>query len=113
MALGLNKILVSSTVTNTPSAYWQLVTVTATTAGNVIPAGTYLAFPAANISITAVNATNATTGNATSVATVLAANTGGVILSDGANVFANATTNGTLTLATVNGGLNAPGTFNT
>jgi hypothetical protein len=43
---------------------------------------------------------------------LLAANTGGVIISDGLNVTANATTNTTITLATVNGGQAVSGTFN-
>jgi hypothetical protein len=107
MALGLNKIIISGTgaVTNTAGAYLQTTTMSATTVGNVIPAGTYILFPSANVSVTA--------NNGTSTATVLAANVGGVVISDGVNVFANATTNATITLLTVNGGLSASGTFNT
>jgi len=42
MALGLNKILISGSNTNTPGAYWQLTTVAVAASGNtVIPAGTY------------------------------------------------------------------------
>jgi len=112
MALGLNKILISSTNTNTPGAYWQLTTLSVPTAGVVIPAGSYIAFPAANISISAVSAYNTTTNVATWT-TVTLANVGSTFLvSDGVNVAANATTAGTLTLATVNGGQNVSGTFN-
>ena len=111
MSLGLNKIIIAGTNTNTPGAYWQLVTLSATTAGNLIPAGTYLLFPSANVSISAVSAYNTST-NAATWSTMLAANTGGVIISDGVNVAANATTNATITLATVNGGQAVSGTYN-
>jgi hypothetical protein len=111
MSLGLNKILITGTASNTPGAYWQLSTLTATTTGNVIPAGTYLVFPNANCTINAVSAYNTTTNVAT-YSILLAANTGGVIISDGLNVTANATTNTTITLATVNGGQAVSGTFN-
>lgn len=111
MSLGLNKIVLAGTNSNTPGGYFQATTLTATTVGNVVPAGTYLLFPTANVSITAVSATNAA-GNITAVSTLLAANTGGVLISDGVSVFANATTNATVTLLTVNGGNNANGTYN-
>jgi hypothetical protein len=53
-------------------------------------------------------------GNITAVSTVLANNTGGMIISDGVNVFANSSvTNATVTLLTVSGGQNASGTYNT
>lgn len=106
MALGLNKIILagSNATTNTAGAYFQTTTLSATTVGNVVPAGTYLLFPTANVSITA--------NNGTTVATLIAANTGGVLISDGVNVFANATTNATVTLITVNGGNAAAGTYN-
>ena len=110
MSLGLNKILISGTASNTPGAYGQLSTLSATTAGNVIPAGTYLVFPSANVTINAVSAYNTTTNVAT-YSILLAANTGGVIISDGLNVTANATTNATITLATVNGGQNVSSTY--
>jgi hypothetical protein len=110
MSLGLNKILISGTASNTPGAYWQLSTLTATTTGNAIPAGTYLVFPNANCTINAVSAYNTSTNVAT-YSILLAANTGGVIISDGLNVTANATTNTTITLATVNGGQAVSSTF--
>ena len=112
MALGLNKILISSTNTNTPGAYWQLTTLSVPTGGVIIPAGSYIAFPAANISISAVSAYNATS-NAATWTTVVASGVGSTfVVSDGVNVAANASTAGTLTLATVNGGLPVSGTFN-
>lgn len=106
MALGLNKIILagSNATTNTAGAYFQTTTLSATTVGNAVPAGTYLLFPTANVSITA--------NNGTTVTTLIAANTGGVLISDGVNVFANATTNATVTLITVNGGNAAAGTYN-
>ena len=62
MALAFNKILISGTSTNTPGAYWQLTTVSVAASGNtVIPAGTYLVFPTANVTIEAVSAYNTNT----------------------------------------------------
>lgn len=104
MALGLNKITIAGAVTNTAGAYFQTSQLTATTVGNVIPAGTYIMMPTANVTVT-VN-----TGTATSQ--LMANNTGGVVISDGVNVYANATTNTTVTLITVNGGVAVSGTFN-
>jgi len=105
MALGLNKITIAGAVTNTAGAYFQTSSLTATTVGNVIPAGTYIMMPTANVTVT-VN-----TGTATSQ--LMANNTGGVVISDGVNVYANASTNTTVTLITVNGGLSVSGTYNT
>jgi len=111
MSLGLNKILITSTNTNTPGAYWQLTTLTVTSPGTVIPAGSYILFPNTNVSISAVSAYNTTT-NAATWTTVLANNSGSTFLvSDGVNVAANATTNSTITLATVNGGQNVGSTY--
>jgi len=117
MSLGLNKILISGTSTNTPGAYWQLTTVSVASSGNTaIPAGTYLVFPTANVTIEAVSAYNAnsscTTPSTWSVC--IGNNTGGVLISDGVNVRANAivATSATVTLATVNGGQAVSGTFN-
>jgi hypothetical protein len=116
MALGLNKILVANASANTPAAYFLPVTVSNVGAGNAtamtnaqfIPAGTYLMLPAANVTIEVNNYT----GTANSWTTLLANNTGGVLISDGFNVRANATT-GTqsVTLLTVNGGQAVSGTF--
>jgi hypothetical protein len=117
MALGLNKIVLASASTNTPGAYWQLTTVTANNATVVIPAGTYLLFPTANVTIEAVSAYNTNTACASpsTFSTLIGNNTGGVLISDGVNVRANVTvaTATTVTLATVNGGQAASGTYNT
>jgi hypothetical protein len=117
MALGLNKIVLASASTNTPGAYWQLTTVTANNATVVIPAGTYLLFPTANVTIEAVSAYNTNTACTTpsTFSTLIGNNTGGVLISDGVNVRANVTvaTATTVTLATVNGGQAASGTYNT
>jgi len=117
MALGLNKIVLASASTNTPGAYWQLTTVSANNATVVIPAGTYLLFPTANVTIEAVSAYNTNTACTTpsTFSTLIGNNTGGVLISDGVNVRANVTvaTATTITLATVNGGQAASGTYNT
>ena len=116
MALGLNKILVQNASANTAGAYFTPVTVSNVGAGNAtamtnaqfIPAGTYLMLPAANVTIEVNNYT----GSANSWTTLLANNTGGVLISDGYNVRANAVT-GTqsVTLLTVNGGQAVTGTY--
>jgi len=113
MSLGLNKIILANATTNTAGAYWQLTSVTANNTTVLIPAGTYLAFPTGNVTIEAVSAYNATSNVAT-YSTLLANNTGGVIISDGVNVRANVTvaTATTMILATVNGGQNVSGTYN-
>ena len=104
MALGLNKILVSGALSNSAGAYLQTTTVTATSTGAAVPAGTYLMFPTANVTVTA--------NNGSAVVTLLANNTGGVLISDGINVFVNAaSTNTTVTLVTVNGGQAASSTY--
>ena len=117
MALGLNKILVSNTSANTSGAYLQPVSVANVGAGNatamlnsqLVPAGTYLMVPAANVTIEVNNYT----GSANSWTTLLANNTGGVLISDGFNVRANAVTGTqTVTLFTVNGGQAVSGTYN-
>ena len=109
MALGLNKILVANTSTNTASAYLQTVTVSSVGAGNAtaminsqyVPAGMYLLPPTASVRIQV----NAYTGTANSWTDLILDNVGGVLFSDGFNVRANATSGTqTLTLYTVNGG---------
>ena len=116
MSLGLNKILLSTANTNTPGAYWQLTTVAVASSGNTaVPAGTYLVFPTANVTIEAVSAYNTNTSCTTpsTWSVLLANNTGGVLISDGVNVRANAivATSATVTLATVNGGQNVSSTY--
>jgi hypothetical protein len=116
MALGLNKIVLASAGMNTPGAYWQLTTLSANNATTLVPAGTFLLFPTANVTIEAVSAYNTNTACTTpsTWSTLIGNNTGGVLLSDGINVRANVTvaTNTTITLATVNGGQAASGTYN-
>lgn len=112
MALGLNKILIAGSYENTPGAYWQSASnLTVTTAGNVIPAGTYYVFNTSNVVIQAVSNYNSTSNVAT-FSNVYPINSGGFVVSDGVNVQALATTNTTVQLITVNGGQAASGTFN-
>ena len=112
MALGLNKILIAGTYENTPGAYWQAATnISVTTAGNVVPAGTYMAFGTSNVVIQAVSNYNTSTNVAT-WSNVYPINSGGVVISDGVNVQLLATTNTTAQLITVNGGIPVTGTFN-
>lgn len=115
MALALNKIIISGLGANTPGAYSQIVSLTANTSGTVIPAGTYVIFPTANVTIQAVSAYNTNTACTTPAtwSVVLANNTGGMIISDGVNFAANATgTSTTVTAITVDGGQAASQTYN-
>ena len=116
MSLGLNKIVLANASTNTPGAYWQLTTLTGNNSTTIVPAGTYLLFPTANVTIEAVSDYNTNTACATpsTWSTLIANNTGGVLISDGVNVRANVivATATTITLATVNGGQAVSGTYN-
>jgi|APCry1669189101_1035198.scaffolds.fasta_scaffold179790_2 hypothetical protein len=105
MALAMNKIILANATTNTAGAYFSNVSLTAANAGTVIPAGTYLIFPSANVVITA--------NNGSAITTLLANATGGMILSDGVNVFAQSTIAGagTATALTINGGISANSTY--
>lgn len=105
MSLALNKIILAGATTNSAGAYFSNTTVTATNAGAVIPAGTYLMFPTANVVVQA--------NNGSTISTVIANNTGGVIISDGVNVYATSTVagNGTVVLLTTNGGINVSSTY--
>jgi len=105
MALAMNKIILANATTNTAGAYFANVSLTAANAGTVIPAGTYLLFPSANVVITA--------NNGSAITTLLASNTGGMILSDGVNVFAQSTIAGAsaVTALTINGGISANSTY--
>ena len=105
MSLALNKIILAGATTNAAGAYFSNTTVTATNAGAVIPAGTYMMFPTANVVVQA--------NNGSTISTVLANNTGGVIISDGVNVYATSTVagNGTVVLLTTNGGINVSSTY--
>lgn len=118
MALGMNKLLLANATANTAGAYLQPVTIASIGAGNAtlmtnakfIPAGTYL-WPqsASNVTIEI----NQYTGTANAWTTLIANNVGGMFVSDGWNVRANAVT-GTqsIVLWTVNGGSDVSGTFN-
>ena len=109
MSLSTNKIILANATTNTAGAYFLTTTITAVNTGNgtVVPAGVYVMFPQANTSVIAYN------GSAN--ATVMPANTGGVIISDGVNVYAKSSyaSGDTVTLLATNGGLNVSGTYNT
>ena len=107
MALAMNKIILANATTNTAGAYFSNVSLTAANAGTVIPAGTYMVFPTANVIVTA--------NNGSSIATLLANNTGGMILSDGVNVFAQSIIAGAgaAVALTINGGVNANSSYTT
>ena len=115
MALALNKILLAGAGSNTPGAYLQSVTITATKGANtLVPAGVYILVPpsaAGNTSVTLQVQNPVNTWTAISGIT-----TGGVVLSDGVNVRltnADATNTVTVTALTVDGGQAATGTYNT
>jgi len=106
MSLSTNKIILANATTNTAGAFFQTTTITAIATGNgtVIPAGVFVMFPAANVSVLAND------GSANS--TVMAANVGGVVMSDGINVFAKSSSgNVTVTLLATNGGLAVSSTY--
>ena len=106
MSLSTNKIILAGAQSNTAGAYFLTTTVTAVSTGNgtVIPAGVYLMFPQANTSVIAYNGS--------SNATLIAANTGGVVISDGVNVFAKSTAaSDVVTLLATNGGQNVSSTY--
>jgi hypothetical protein len=106
MSLSTNKIILANATTNTAGAYFLTTTVTAVSTGNgtVIPAGVYLMFPQANTSVIANNGSSNTT--------LMAANTGGVIISDGVNVFAKTSASSdTVTLLATNGGQSVGSTY--
>lgn len=110
MALGLNKILVASTTSNTASAYFQNLTVAVANASTtVLSAGTYYVPASANISVEVQTVANTWTA-------MTAVGGGGLVIADGTNVRiknADATNNASLVLVTVNGGGAASGTYNT
>lgn len=100
MSLSTNKIILANATSNSAGAYFLTTTVAAVSTGNgtVIPAGVYLMFPSANVTVLA--------NNGSANATLVAANTGGVIISDGVNVFAKTSyaSGDTVTLLATNGG---------
>lgn len=118
MALALNKIIMAGGPnTNVSASYFSNATIAATTAGNVIPAGLWMIPATANLFIT-LNTGNATANlyaPSTNPANVTNGGGGGggvLIVSDGVNVFANATTNiSSITIVGVAGGANISATF--
>ena len=132
MALALNKIIIANTPGNSAGSYITPVTGNianqltggltgnlsaigggnATAMGNAvfIPAGFYWLPPTANLTIEINNFNSNTNVNAWTIIT--ANNTGGIVVSDGFNVRANAIS-GTVnvTLFTVSGGAPVSGTF--
>lgn len=115
MSLAVNKIILGGTgaVTNTAGAYYQLTTLTftSTSVGVVVPAGVWQTVPTANV---AINFNTSNNASALTFSTIIAANTGaGLVISDGINVYANASnTSATITLYGPNGGNAVSGTYN-
>jgi hypothetical protein len=113
MSLSANKIILANAATNTAGAYFEPQAVIATNTSNVgtvVPAGLYQALPTANVVIQFNTSTNIAAPTWT---TVIAANTAGIVWSDGTNVQALSTTgNVTITLYGSNGGQAVSGTFN-
>lgn len=118
MTTALSKIILANSPANTPGAYLQPVTISSIGSGNTtlmtnaktIQEGLFW-WPtqASNVTIEI----NQYTGTANSWTTLIANNVGGMFVSDGYNIRANAVT-GTqsITLWTVNGGGNVTGTYN-
>lgn len=113
MSLALNKIILAGAGANTPGAYYQSVTITATKAANtLVPAGVYTVTPP-----TVAAALNLQVQNPVGTWTTVNANlTCVTVISDGVNVRLNntdATNTVTVTALTVDGGQAATGTYNT
>jgi hypothetical protein len=110
MSLASAKIILAGANANTAGAYFQ--TGTANVEANstaVLAAGTYLLTPTVNVAVQ-VN----TNSNGNAFTTLMAANVGGVVISDGVNVrLANGDENNakTVTFVTINGGQPASGTY--
>lgn len=120
-SLALNKILIAGTNANVQGAYIQEFVLSNISSGNVqagsgcvIPAGVYYFLPTANVNIEI----NQATGNTNSWQVLYNGNTagGGIVISDGQNIRANAlsgaATFGALTMFPLASEENAPGTFN-
>jgi hypothetical protein len=106
MSLSPNKIILAGAASNTAGAYFETTTVTAVDSGNgtLVPVGIYILVPSTNVTLIA------NTGAANS--TIMAANTGGVVISDGINVWVkNSSGNATVTLIGINNGQAADDTF--
>jgi hypothetical protein len=110
MSLGISKILLAGANANADGAYFQTGTFNvAANATTVMTAGTYLLTPTANVSVQ-VN----TNSNGNAFTTMIAANVGGVVISDGTNVrLSNSDTGNakTVTYVTINGGEAAGSTY--
>jgi hypothetical protein len=110
MSLSPNKIILANAATNTAGAYFEPQTVSATSSGVTVPAGLYQALPTANVVIQFNTSTNIASPTWTNV---LAANTAGIVWSDGTNVQALSTNSAaTITLYGSNGGQAVSGTYN-
>jgi hypothetical protein len=110
MSLSPNKIILANAATNTAGAYFEAYAVNATSSGVTVPAGLYQALPTANVVIQFNTSTNIASPTWTNV---LAANTAGIVWSDGTNVQALSTnTSAVITLYGSNGGQNVSGTYN-
>ena len=115
MALALNKIILAGAGANTPGAYYQSVTISATKAANtLVPAGVYMFIPPTPQAGTSINLQ---VQNPVNTWTTVSANIACVtVISDGVNVRLNntdATNTVTVTALTVDGGQAATGTYNT
>lgn len=118
MGTGTNKIIIAGLNTSQPGAYWQYSNVTVGQGnatgglGSVLPPGTYLAMPTAQVVIEV----NLQTANVNAWTTLYGNGTGGLVISDGQNVRANATNANSpvMTLLVVDPGsaANVTGTFN-
>jgi len=110
MSLSPNKIILANAATNTAGAYFEAYAVNATSSGVTVPAGLYQALPTANVVIQFNTSTNIASPTWTNI---LAANTAGIVWSDGTNVQALSTnTSAVITLYGSNGGQNVSGTYN-
>ena len=110
MSLSPNKIILANAATNTAGAYFEAYAVNATSSGVTVPAGLYQALPTANVVIQFNTSTNIASPTWTNI---LAANTAGIVWSDGTNVQAvSSNTSATITLYGSNGGQAVSGTYN-
>jgi len=110
MSLSPNKIILANAATNTAGAYFEAYAVNATSSGVTVPAGLYQALPTANVVIQFNTSTNIASPTWTNI---LAANTAGIVWSDGTNVQALSTnTSAVITLYGSNGGQAVSGTYN-
>lgn len=111
-SLAINKIILSGGPnTNNAASYFANTTISATTAGNVIPVGAWYIPATANLFVT-VNVGNSTVNLWTPTTNTSNTVVGGFIISDGVNVFANATTNiSSLVIMGVSGEINVTSTY--